>query len=252
MGTFEPKIIGFCCNWCSYAGADLAGVSRFQYPTNLRVVRVMCSGRVDPSFIFSSFLAGFDGVMVLGCHLGDCHYLTGNYHAEKKMQMVEKLLGLASVERKRFILDWVSAAEGERFARIVTEFANKIKEVGPLEKDESLILSLKAARVTTQGEKVRWLVGNELDLLEKGNVFREKILTNEFSVVMDTLLRDEYKKNEIALLLEKIPYSVREIADCVRLSPQQVSSYLVDLEDLGMISLHSIAGKTPKYIRAGR
>lgn len=154
MRTFEPKIIGFLCNWCSYAGADLAGVSRFQYPTNLRVVRVMCSGRVDPGLIFSSFLAGFDGVTVLGCHLGDCHYLTGNYHAEKKMQMVEKLLELAGLDKRRFYLDWVSAAEGERFARIVTEFTGKIKELGPLEKDKSLTLSLKAAKVTTQGEKI--------------------------------------------------------------------------------------------------
>jgi len=252
MGTFEPKIIGFCCNWCSYAGADLAGVSRFQYPTNLRVVRVMCSGRVDPSFIFSSFLAGFDGVMVLGCHLGDCHYLTGNYHAQKKMQMVETLLRLAGVDRKRFILDWVSAAEGERFARIVTHFANQVKELGPLGRDESFILSLKAARATTQGEKVRWLVGNELDLLEKGNVFREKVSASQFAILMDALLKDEYKKNEIALLLEKNPYGMREIADYVHLSPQQVSSYLVDLEDAGMISLHSISGKTPKYTRVRR
>jgi len=250
MQTFEPRIIGFLCNWCSYAGADLAGVSRFQYPTNLRVVRVMCSGRVDPSLIFSSFLAGFDGVMVLGCHLGDCHYLTGNYHAEKKMQMVEKLLELARVDRKRFYLDWVSAAEGERFARIVTEFTKKIEELGRLEKDESLTLSLKAARITTQGEKIRWLVGNELDLLEKGNVFGEKISLIEFSRLMDTTLQDDYRKNRIALLLEKNPYSVREVADLVQLSPEQVSSYLVDLEELGMVSLHSIEGKTPKYIRA--
>lgn len=250
MEKFEPKITGFLCNWCSYAGADLAGVSRFQYPPNLRVIRVMCSGRVDPSYIFSSFLAGFDGVVVLGCHLGECHYLTGNYHAEKKMQMVENLLEMAGVDRERFYLDWVSAAEGERFARIVTEFTKKIKELGPLEKDESLTLSLKAAKITTQGEKIRWLVGNELDLLEKGNVFGEEVPSTEFSRLMDTTLQDDFRRNKIALLLEKTPCSVREIADLVQLSPQQVSSYLVDLEELGMVSLHSIEGKRPLYIRA--
>jgi len=250
MERFEPKIIGFLCNWCSYAGADLAGVSRFQYPTSLRVVRVMCSGRVDPGFIFSSFLAGFDGVMVLGCHLGDCHYLNGNYHAEKKMKMVEDLLELTGVDTKRFYLDWVSAAEGEKFARIVTEFTNKMKELGPLEKDESLTVSLEAAKITTQGEKIRWLVGNELDLVEKGNVFGKKISSTEFSLLMDTTLQDDFRKNRIALLLEKTPHSVREIADLVHLSPQQVSSCLVDLEELGMVSLHSIEGKRPRYIRA--
>jgi len=190
--------------------------------------------------------------MVLGCHLGDCHYLTGNYHAEKKMQMVEKLLELAGVDKKRFYLDWVSAAEGERFVRIVTEFTNKMKELGPLEKDKSLTLSLKAAKITTQGEKISWLVGNELDLLEKGNVFGEKISSTEFSLLMDTTLQDDFRKNRISLLLEKTPHSVREIADLVHLSPQQVSSCLVDLEELGMVSLHSIEGKKPKYIRASQ
>jgi len=132
----------------------------------------------------------------------------------------------------------------------VTEFTKKIEELGRLEKDESLTLSLRAARITTQGEKSRWLVGNELDLLEKGNVFGEKISLIEFSRLMDTTLQDDYRKNRIALLLEKNPYSVREVADLVQLSPEQVSSYLVDLEELGMVSLHSIEGKTPKYIRA--
>ena len=128
--TFEPKILGFLCNWCSYAGADLAGVSRIQYPTNIRVIRVMCSGRVDPSFVADAFIHGIDGVLVLGCHLGDCHYLTGNYEAEIKMKALSKLLDLINFS-DRMRLDWVSAAEGNKFAQIVLEFTNHIQKLGP-------------------------------------------------------------------------------------------------------------------------
>ena len=127
---FEPKILGFLCNWCSYAGADLAGVSRIQYPTNIRVIRVMCSGRVDPVFIAEAFIRGIDGVIVLGCHLGDCHYISGNYETELKMTMLSKLLNLINFS-DRLHLDWVSAAEGNRFAQIVGEFTEHIRKLGP-------------------------------------------------------------------------------------------------------------------------
>ncbi|MFX0004751.1 MAG: hydrogenase iron-sulfur subunit, partial [Candidatus Hermodarchaeota archaeon] len=128
--SFEPKILGFLCNWCSYAGADLAGVSRMQYPPNIRVIRVMCSGRVDPKFIFEALRVGADGVIVLGCHLGDCHYLEGNYEAEKKFDMVKRFLKLIDFDN-RVRLDWVSASEGARYASVITEFTNHIKSLGP-------------------------------------------------------------------------------------------------------------------------
>ncbi|MHC5059172.1 MAG: hydrogenase iron-sulfur subunit, partial [Planctomycetota bacterium] len=103
--SFEPKLLGFLCNWCSYAGADLAGVSRFQYPTNLRVIRVMCSGRVDPTLVLEAFIRGIDGVMVLGCHPGDCHYLTGNYYEERRIRTLQKFLELLGVKGERLFLD---------------------------------------------------------------------------------------------------------------------------------------------------
>jgi len=128
---FNPKIVCFCCSWCSYAGADLAGVSRFQYPSTIRIVRVMCSGRVDPAFILEAFKNGMDGVLVTGCHIGDCHYLKGNEFAKERFERFQSVLKIMNLE-KRFRLEWVSASEGKRFAEIITEFSNNIKKLGPL------------------------------------------------------------------------------------------------------------------------
>lgn len=250
MNHFEPKIISFLCNWCSYAGADLAGISRFQYSPNIRVIRVMCSGRVDPVFIFEAFLSGSDAVLVLGCHLGDCHYLNGNYHTEKKMNRTKRLLDIARVNPERLHLDWVSAAEGGRFAQIVTSFTEKMRAMGPLEKNGTLHQRLQAAKLTVQGERIRWLVGNELDLLEKENVFGQQISPHEFELLLDASLKDEYNKNWIALLLEDNPTPVREIAQATGLSLEACSSYLVDLEESGGVRLHAFEGRTPTYIKS--
>ena len=131
MAGFEPKILVFCCNWCSYAGADLAGVSRFQYPSNIRIIRVMCSGRVEPEFVVKALSLGADGVLVLGCHIGDCHYIYGNHRTKKRMAILEKILGYLGVDPARVRLEWVSASEGRRFAEVVTEFTEKMKKLGP-------------------------------------------------------------------------------------------------------------------------
>jgi F420-non-reducing hydrogenase iron-sulfur subunit len=130
--NFEPKIVSFLCNWCSYAGADLAGTSRIKYPQNIRIIRVPCSGRVDPLFVVKAFLDGADGVMVLGCHPGDCHYQQGNYYAQRRYSIVHKLLDFTGIESDRLFVDWVSASEGKRFADIVTKFTDRIKELGPM------------------------------------------------------------------------------------------------------------------------
>ena len=129
--NFEPLIIGFCCNWCSYAGADLAGVSRLQYPPNVRIIRVMCSGMVHPNLVIDALTKGADGVLMCGCHPGDCHYLEGNLKAEKRAEAIELMLQDFGIEEERFRLEWVSASEGPRFAQVVTEMVEKIKELGP-------------------------------------------------------------------------------------------------------------------------
>ena len=128
---FEPQIVGFLCRWCSYPGADLAGSNRITYSPSLRVVRVPCSGRVDPLFVLKAFQEGADGVMVLGCHPGDCHYLDGNYHARRRYALMHRLLEYVGVEKERVLIEWVSASEGTRFADLSTEFANQVRDLGP-------------------------------------------------------------------------------------------------------------------------
>lgn len=131
MAEFDPTILAFCCNWCSYAGADLAGVSRLQMPPNVHVIRVMCSASVKPEYLMKAVSQGVDGVLVLGCHIGDCHYMTGNHRTAKRVPLVKKIMGDVGLDERRVGLDWVSAAEGEKFQKVITEFVNQIKELGP-------------------------------------------------------------------------------------------------------------------------
>ncbi len=129
---FEPKLVGFLCRWCSYTGADLAGTSRLEYPPNLAAIRVMCSGRVDPTFVVKAFRDGADGVLIAGCHPGDCHYSTGNYKAMRRYPLLLKLLDQFGIERERVRLEWISASEGERFAQVVRELTETVRALGPL------------------------------------------------------------------------------------------------------------------------
>ena len=129
---FEPKIIGFLCNWCSYAGADKAGTAQTPYPANVRVVKVMCSGRVEPEFVLQSYREGADGVLILACHPGDCHYKEGNYRAGQRNRMLLQLLRQFGIEEERCRFDYVSAGEGEKFVRVITEMVETIRNLGPL------------------------------------------------------------------------------------------------------------------------
>lgn len=134
--AFEPKLIGFLCRWCSYQGADLAGSSRLQFAPNLIPIKVMCSGRVDPTFVLEAFKKGADGVAIFGCHPGDCHYEEGNYKAMRRFHLLSKMLEQYGIEKERFKLEWVSAAEGAKFAEVVDAFSDQIKQLGPLKKND--------------------------------------------------------------------------------------------------------------------
>ena len=141
MTEFKPRIVGFLCNWCSYAGADLAGVSRFQYPPNLRVVRVMCSGRVHPAFILEAFRDGADGVLVAGCHPpNDCHYISGNLKAQRRVALLKRLMSQLGLEPERLRLEWISAAEGDKFARVIREMVDDLRRIGPSPLNEAEVL----------------------------------------------------------------------------------------------------------------
>lgn len=132
---FEPKILAFLCNWCSYAGADLAGVSRIQYPPNIRAIRVMCSGRVNPLYVLRAFQNGIDGVLVAGCHPGECHYQQGNLYAKRRLALTRKLLEFVGIEPERLFVAWVSASEGKKFADVADKMVNELKKLGPINKE---------------------------------------------------------------------------------------------------------------------
>lgn len=130
--SWEPKIVGFLCNWCSYRGADLAGTARIKYAPNVRIIRVMCSARIEPTFILKAFQSGADGVLVLGCHPGDCHYQEGNYKTMRRLPLLKKMLAQMGIEEDRVKLDWVSASEGEKFASVVNDITEKVRTLGPV------------------------------------------------------------------------------------------------------------------------
>ena len=244
MKEEEVKLIGFMCNWCCYAGADLAGVSRFQYPPNIRIIRVMCSGRVDPEIILDTFLYGADGVFIGGCHLGDCHYVEGNYYAEKKIEMAKRLLKAAGVEPERLRLEWISASEGERFAEVITEFTEEIKELGPVKFENE---ELEAACIAAADYRLRILATKERELLEEGNKYGEVFTQHEMNRLLDDMVQEDYESKRILLKLKK-PMSVKEIASELNLKPNVVFQRILDLKRRELIEIHEIRDNTPVYI----
>ena len=252
MVEFEPKIIGFLCNWCSYAGADLAGVSRIQYPSNIRVVRVMCSGRIDPIIPLEVFMHGADGALILGCHPGDCHYSEGNLYEERKIKMLKKLLALTGFEPDRLRLEWVSASEGQRFAKVVTEFTEQIKKLGPSplsgkKPNQRILGNLQAATNAASDFRLRVLVGRERELTEKCNVYQEKISQEEFDSLLDETVEAEFTRHKIYLLAKNEPVSVKALAEAVEMKPADVLKQVVAMRRRNMIAVDHVEGTTPFY-----
>ena len=134
--SYQPTIVSFLCNWCSYTGADLAGTSRIKYASNIRVIRIMCSGRIDPTFVLKSFQEGADGVLICGCHPGDCHYHEGNYKCLRRFHLLEKYIEQLGMDKKRIHLEWISASEGKQFAELADDFTKQITELGPCKSKE--------------------------------------------------------------------------------------------------------------------
>ncbi len=249
---FKPKIIGFLCNWCSYAGADLAGVSRIQYPPNIRILRLMCSGRVEPFFVFEALKNGIDGVIIMGCHPGECHYMTGNYEAEMKYQLLKSLLTYVGLDN-RISLEWVSASEGIKFAEVVTNFTNTIQKLGPspLKKegqDSELLFNLNALQNAANDYRLRALIGRKRKILGEGNVYNNKYPKEKFEDLQETAMYDEYQKNRIILHLKKDALSVKGLSEKLSLAPNKILEYIVDLRGEGLIDLKDIQNVTPYYI----
>jgi F420-non-reducing hydrogenase iron-sulfur subunit len=151
-GKWEPKILAFLCNWCSYAGADLAGVSRFQYPSNIIPLRVMCSSRVTSEQILEAFKLGADGVLIAGCHLGDCHYINGNYKTQRRVKLLKKMLEQIGINPRRLRMEWISSAEGEKFSRVAKEMTGDIGNLGPLKNGEMMNTEERKPRIRENDE----------------------------------------------------------------------------------------------------
>src|SRR4030067_1105855 len=250
--SFEPKLMGFLCNWCSYAGADLAGVSRYQYPPEIRIVKVMCSARVDPDIVLEMFIQGADGVFVGGCHIGDCHYIKGNYYAQQRMKVVKKLLAKCGLELERLRLEWVSASEGERFAKLMTEFTAQVSELGPspVSGEQPDIKKLKLlfdAKKDLEDVMVRSLLGKYVEFYEKGNVFGRKMSEEELDGLLDSAIDDEFARVNILLAASKKPVSVKEIATTLNLPAKRVLQHIVTLKDRDLMKVSRIEGATPFY-----
>lgn len=248
---FEPKILGYLCNWCAYAGADLAGVSRIRYPSNLRVIRVMCSGRVDPLFVLEALANGVDGCIVMGCHPGDCHYMDGNFEAERKIKMLNKVLasiGLAG----RLRLEWVSASEGARFAEIVQDFTSHVRSLGPSplrkeRRDPNVLEAVQAAKRAVEDFRLRALVARERKMVEEGNAYGEEVSQEEYDRMMDDAIAAEYMRSRIYTVLVKEPMSAKQLAKHLGLDAERVLEHIVVMKRRGLLAVAVVEGLTPMY-----
>jgi F420-non-reducing hydrogenase iron-sulfur subunit len=228
---FKPKIVGFLCNWCCYAGADLAGVSRYQYPPNIRVIRVMCSGRVDLAFIIRAFSNGIDGVFMGGCWPGECHYITeGNYLSLSMMHLCKKLLAQIGVNPKRLRLEWVSASQGTRFAAVMNDFSKKLEELGPLGTGEGMDnngLKLKLEAVTNLVPYIKLVERERLRVrFDTEEEYNEFFASDEVNRIFHELIVDKLAISHILLLLRERPLSAGEISEILGVDPSEMSIHL--------------------------
>jgi len=219
----------------------------------------MCSGRYDPVIVLETLINGADGVLLTGCHLGDCHYIVGNYYAERKFKMLKKLLALTGLESERLRLEWVSASEGARFAEIVKEFTNQIKTLGPSPlsgetPNPDLLENLLAAQMAVAGFRLRVLVGREKSLIDEGNIYGERLSQEDFDKIMSDSIAVEYLRSKIYLMLRKEPLSVKELSKRLNVDSQKALQEIVVMRRHGMVALGSVEGTTPLYValEAGR
>ena len=228
---FKPRILGFLCNWCSYAGADLCGVSRHQFPPSIRVIRVMCSGRVDLEFVIRAFANGIDGVFVGGCWLGECHYITeGNYDALSMMHLGKKLLESSGLNPDRLRLEWISASDGVRYAEVVTDFTDRLKELGPLGTGEGVdqkALKLKLTAIKKLLPYIKLVEREKLRVrFDNKAKYEEFFASDTLKSLFNELIVDKLAISQIMVLLQEQALSTGEIADSLGMSPSEVSKHL--------------------------
>lgn len=229
--AFKPRILGMICNWCTYGGADLAGVSRFQYPPYIRLIRVMCSGRVELEHILRAFSNGEDGVFIGGCHLNDCHYNTeGNYDAIRMVLLGKKILEHIGVNPERLRLEWVSAGEGIRFANIMNEFSTKIENLGPLGKSDRINEKALKSNLEAATNLVPYIKLVEMERLrvrfKTDEEYHKYFTSDEFNRLFEETVVEKLTISQILTLLREGPTTTGEIAKVLGLTPSEVSRYL--------------------------
>jgi F420-non-reducing hydrogenase iron-sulfur subunit len=254
---FKPKIVGFLCNWCSYAGADLAGVSRLQMPPTLRVIRVMCSGSLDPEIIVEALKGGADGIIIMGCHIGDCHYISGNYETLRKYRLLKKILKYTKMDVNRLHLEWVSASEGQRFQEVITDFTNRIKGLGPSplrKKDEDakkITEELDATANAVSQFRLRSLFGREKKVMDTGNAYGEKLSKEEIEEVEDQIIKEEFIRSNIIMKVQSEAKTVEEISEDIGVPTEIVFQHVARLWKKQVILPAGHKDLSPTYIKAG-
>ena len=239
---FEPRIMGFLCNWCCYTAADSAGVARYQYPPNIRVIRVMCSGRVDPVFIFEAFSCGADGVFVGGCHLGECHYQLGNYDAMLTVALTKKIMTRIGISPERFLLEWASAAEGPRYVQLITEFTDHIKSLGPLGTTDSvnideLKVKLSAARYSVEDMKLRTGLGNLTKGFRKEGDYSAQTIEDKIDQKIAKSIDSAIGKQETLLWIQQEgPISLDVLTKKVGQPVADVEKYVAAFRKKGLVA----------------
>jgi coenzyme F420-reducing hydrogenase delta subunit len=251
----KRRVSLFVCDWAVNPN-EISDETLSSLPADFSFVKVKCVGRVDPIIIFEAFIQGLDGVMILGCHPGDCHFITGNYYTEKRAAMIQRILEVLEISPERLLVDWISPAEGERLAGLLRDFSEKVVELGPLGSEASLESGelsqrLSASKGALADDRLMWLVGRERELIEEGNVFGERLPQEEFDRVMDESIRKEYQRNRILRSLGENALTVREMAEVVGLPPREILRNLVALESDGLVSVADIDGSSPRYRKIG-
>jgi F420-non-reducing hydrogenase iron-sulfur subunit len=249
----EPRIVGFLCNWCSYAGADLAGVSRTQYPTNLKAIRVMCSGSVDPIYILEALLRGADGVLVAGCHPGDCHYIQGNYYTKYRIMILKRILNELGFDERRVRLEWVSASEGTKFANIISDFTMELKEMGPSpvtgdDPDLDQLEALYILRHVLEDFRINIFMTRMREWLDDGNVYGEKLKEQDVLDQIKDIVNDEFLRTRILFAVKEKALSVEELSEILNNPTNIILEHIVTLRDRDLIRMEGTKGDSPLYI----
>ena len=223
-----PKIITFCCNWCAYPGADLAGISRFKYPVNTRIIRVMCSGRVDLGLVLEAFIGGADGVMVMGCHPGECHYEHGNFEAERRMKILQYLFNKYGLGAERLRIEWIAASEGRKFAEVTADFVETVRKAGAFQEEAKEILDVM--KDTFYGERLRLALGAANRALSSGAD------AEKYEEALKMIAEEEMNKYRVLQTLRKEgELCARVVAEKLGLNLRETFDHLLEMKDEGLI-----------------